>query len=150
GIELRAPFSVAELARVHGGEPDAGLASRVVRRLVSPDRATDDDDLVVVTSPRATASASRAPGVLLCQTDVAERCPVGRGWWPGHGWFVVARLLGAREPAAPGGVDPRAWVEPGAQVDETATVRGGAVVLAGARIGAHAVVGEGAIVYGGS
>jgi UDP-3-O-[3-hydroxymyristoyl] glucosamine N-acyltransferase len=150
GVLLATPVTVAELAREHGGELDAGLGARTVRRLVSPEHADSVDDLVVVTSPRWTARASVASGVLLCQKDVAARCPPGSRWVHTHATYVIARLLGALEPPFSPGVDSRAYVEQGAEVDPQASVRAFAVVCAGARVGARTVIGEGAVVYGGS
>jgi UDP-3-O-[3-hydroxymyristoyl] glucosamine N-acyltransferase len=150
GVLLPAPVGVAELAHAHGGELDPGISSRTVRRLVSPDRAEAEDDLVVVTSPRWTARAGVAPGVLLCHAEVAARIAPGKRWVHAHAMYVVARLLGALERAPSGGVDPRAWVAPGADVDPTATVRAGAIIQSGARVGPRSIVGEGAVLYGGS
>ena len=147
GVGLAAPIEVAELVREHGGAADERVKGRVVRRLVAAEHASREDDLAVVTSVRWAAAASSSPAALLCQADVAARCPEGRRWVHPHAMYVVARLM--TEPAPPAGVDARAWVDPGAVVDPSATVGARAVVLAGARVGAGSVVGEGAVLYGG-
>lgn len=149
GVELPAPCSIAELARANGGAVDDGVASRVVRRVVSPEHAAHDDDLVLVTSARRTRDASARPGVLLCQASVAERCPAGRRWVHGHALYVVARLLAPLvEREAKPGVARSAVVDPRAVVDPTVTLCAGAVVLAGAVIGKGSVIGENAVVHG--
>jgi UDP-3-O-[3-hydroxymyristoyl] glucosamine N-acyltransferase len=149
GVRLSAPLSMAELARQYGGTLDDGVEDRVVRRLVSAEYAARDDELAVVTTARWTGPAAATAALLLCQKDVAARCPRGRRWVHSHAMYVVARLMAVADDTAPG-VDPRAWVDPAASVDATATVRGGAVILAGARVGPGSIIGEGAIVYGGA
>jgi UDP-3-O-[3-hydroxymyristoyl] glucosamine N-acyltransferase len=147
GVALAAPIELRELASEHGGTLDDGLSRRVVRRLVPADHAHREDDLAVVTSPRFTAIASASPAVLLCQTDIASRCPAGRRWVHAHAMYVVAKLMGSDVAAS--GVHPEARVDPRAVVDPSATVGARAAILAGARIGPQSVVGDGAIVHGG-
>ena len=153
GIELR-PRTVAELATEHGGTLEAD-PSRVVRRIVSPENARHEDDLVVVTSIRGAIESAEARGVLLCQRDIAGRSRVEGRWVHDHAMWVVARLLHevARDAASPNevpNIDPAAWIDPRAVVHSTAIVRRGAVVLATAQIGEHSEIGEGAVVYGGT
>ncbi|HEX3594096.1 MAG TPA: UDP-3-O-(3-hydroxymyristoyl)glucosamine N-acyltransferase [Polyangiaceae bacterium] len=147
GVALAAPIGMAELVREHGGVSDEGVGSRFVRRLVPAEHATRADDLAVVTSVRWAAAAAASPAVILCQSDVASRCPRGRRWVHAHAMYVVAHLM--TPDATAGGIDPRARVEEGAVIDPSATIGPGAAVLSGARVGAHSVVGDGAILYGG-
>jgi UDP-3-O-[3-hydroxymyristoyl] glucosamine N-acyltransferase len=149
GVRLSAPLSMAELARRYGGTLDDGLEDHVVRRLVSAEYAATDDELALVTTSRWTGPASASAALLLCQVEVAGRCPRGRRWVHSHAMYVAARLMAVAD-EAPAGVDPRAWVDPAASVDEAATVRGGAAILAGARVGPGSVIGEGAVIYGGA
>src|SRR5260221_7910996 len=142
GVELPSLATLGDLAREQGGALDEGIEGRVVARLVSPEHAVREDDLVVVTSSRWTRAASGAPGVLLCQEDIAGRCPTGRRWVHPHAMFVVARLLAAIQERPPRGVDPLACVDPSAAVHPTASVRARAVILAGASVGPHTVVRE--------
>ena len=147
GIALAAPVTLGELCRAHGGVLDEDLATQVVRRLVTAEQASRDDELAVVTQPRWTKAASASPAVLLCQASVASRCPPGRRWVHQHAMYVVAQLM-PPDPTTRG-ISPRAWVDPDSSVDPTATVAAGAAVLAGACIGASSVIGDGAVVYGG-
>jgi UDP-3-O-[3-hydroxymyristoyl] glucosamine N-acyltransferase len=148
GIRLDGPRRIADLAFEFGGTLDAGVEDASVSRIVSPERAEYDDDLVVVTSALGAARALSGPGVVLCQTNVAGRVATGRRWVHAHSMWVVSRLLEPLvEREAPHGVDRTAWVHPAAFVDGTAVIRPGAVVLAGARIGPMTVIGEGAVVY---
>ena len=140
---------MAELAQEYGGTLDDGLAERVVRRLVSAEYARDSDELALVTTPRWAAPVAATAAVLLCQTELAGRCPRGRRWVHSHAMYVGARLMTVADDSPPC-VDPRAWIDPAASVDATATVRGGAAVLAGARVGPGSVIGEGAVIYGGA
>jgi UDP-3-O-[3-hydroxymyristoyl] glucosamine N-acyltransferase len=148
GVRLDAPWSVAELAAAHGGTLDDGLADAVVSRIVSPEIAEYGDDLVVVTSALGASRALTRPGILLCQSDLSGRVPVGRRWVHGHATWVVARLLAPIvEREAPHGVDRSAWIHPAARIAASAVVRPGAIVLADARIGEGTVIGEGAVIY---
>jgi UDP-3-O-[3-hydroxymyristoyl] glucosamine N-acyltransferase len=149
GVELPVACSVEELALAHGGEVDEGVSNRIVRRVVSPEHAARDDDLVLVTSARRTAEASTRPGVLLCHASIAARCPVGHRWVHEHALYVVARLLSPiAEREAPSAVARSAIVHPGAVVHESAIVGAGAVVQSGAIVGKGTVIGENAVVHG--
>jgi UDP-3-O-[3-hydroxymyristoyl] glucosamine N-acyltransferase len=148
GIRLDGPRRVADLAHEFGGALDAGLTEATVSRIVSPERAAHDDDLVVVTSALGAACALTRPGIVLCQGNVEGRVTAGRRWVHSHAMWVVARLLEPFvEREAPQGIDRAAWVHPAAFVDGSAVVRPGAVVLAGARIGPSTVIGEGAVIH---
>ena len=143
------PRSLGELVRDHGGEATESDRARVMRRLVSPENAARDDDLVVVTSIRGARAAVDARGVILCQREIAARCERAH-WVHAHAMYVVAKLMAQpwRASRAPTASTPLRWVDPRAVVHPSATVRRGAVVLAGARVGPHSVVGEGAVIYG--
>ncbi len=149
GVALRVARTLRELQREFGGDLDDGVAPRTVDRVVSPEHAASDADLVVVTAARLTSLASSVPGVLLCQQDLAPRVPGGRRWVHAHAPWVVARLLAevSTDVVAPG-IEPTASVNAEAHVHPTASVRQGAVVLGGATIGRETLVGEGAVVYG--
>jgi UDP-3-O-[3-hydroxymyristoyl] glucosamine N-acyltransferase len=147
GVRLDAPRRVAELSLEHGGTLDEGLADAVVSRIVPPEYAKYDDDLVVATSALGAARATAGPGVVLSQSSVSERVAVGRRWVHTHVTWVLAHLLAPMaEREAPQGVDRSAWIHPAAFVDGTAVVRPGAIILADARIGPHTVIGEGAVI----
>jgi UDP-3-O-[3-hydroxymyristoyl] glucosamine N-acyltransferase len=149
GVELPVECVVGDLALTHGGSLDEGVSNRVVRRVVSPEHAAREDDLVLVTSARRTAEASAGPGVLLCDSSVAARCPEGRRWVHGHALYVVARLLApVAERDAPSGVARSAIVDPGASVHESVVIGAGAVVRSGAVVGKGTVIGENAVVHG--
>jgi len=147
GVRLDAPRRVAELVLEHGGVIDDGLGAVVVSRIVSPECAKYDDDLVVVTSALGAARAAATPGVVLCQENLSGRVAVGRRWVHSHATWVLARLLTPlAEREAPHGVDRSSWIHPAAFVDGTAIVRPGAIVLADVRIGPSTIIGEGAVI----
>src|SRR5215471_9978680 len=98
---------MAELARQYGGILDDGLADLVVHRLVSAEYARDPDELALVAMPRWAAPAAATSALLLCQTELAGRCPRGRRWVHSHAMYVAARLMTVDE-GAPPGIDPRA------------------------------------------
>jgi UDP-3-O-[3-hydroxymyristoyl] glucosamine N-acyltransferase len=149
GVRLEATRSLSELASEFGGVLDPGLESATVRRVVSPEHAEHHDDLVVATSARGATRAAWGAGVLLCQRDVASRCPEGKRWVHPHAMWVVARLFeGVAAAESRPGVHASAYVDPAAVVDPTASIRAGALVLGDARIGADTVVHEGAVIYG--
>jgi len=148
GVALASPRSVRELLRQWGGALDEGIEDARVRRVVSPEHAGRDDDLVVVTSLRWTRQATESRGVILCSSEVADRCPRGRRWIHDQPMWVVAQLLSDIPSEPPEGISGSAWVDPRASVHPTAAVRRGAVIRAGAHIGAHADIGEGAVIFG--
>jgi UDP-3-O-[3-hydroxymyristoyl] glucosamine N-acyltransferase len=148
GIPLPAPVRVGDLSRDHGGTLDGGVDGRIVRRVVSIEHARAVDELAVMTVGRFAKECASTAAVVLCQENVASRCPAGKRWVHAHAMYVVARLLSTDDSEA-GRVHPEAHVDPEASVAPTALVHRGAVVRAGACVGPHSVIGEGAVVYGG-
>lgn len=141
--------TVGALAREVGGVLDAGVDEASVSRVVTPENAERDGDLVLVLSPKRVDVACRAPGALLVLHEIAERIPRGRRWVHRQPLWVVASLLSPLlESEGSRGVSPAAAIEPGAVLHPTAVVGSGAVVLAGARVGEESVIGENAVVYG--
>lgn len=151
GVLLPSCVTAADLAAEHGGEIDPGCEGRLVRRVVSPEDATADDDLVVVASARKLAALAAKPGLVLVDQSVVHRVPAGRRWVHPHAMWVVARLLSPLLPRDERtGPAPGARVDPGADVHPTAVIRPGAVVLRGAVVGEGSTIGENAVVYGGA
>lgn len=149
GIALREPRRVSDLGLEFGGDVDSGCRDAIVRRIVAPERAGRDDDLVLVTSARRLPALKSGAPVTLVAADLAARVPEGRRWVHRHATWVVARLLEGMGKEDVVGIDRSARVEAGAIVHPTAVVRAGAVVKSGAVVGEHAVVGENSVIYGG-
>jgi UDP-3-O-[3-hydroxymyristoyl] glucosamine N-acyltransferase len=149
GVPLPSRRSALELSAEYGGSLDEGCDAWSVRRVVMPEDAVLDDDLVLVTSSRRLELATSRPGLLLVSREIEGRVPRGRRWVHDSALWVVARLLApvlAEE--APVNAPEKAHVDPGASVHASAVVRPGAVILRGASIGAGTVISENAVVYG--
>ncbi|HEX4473542.1 MAG TPA: UDP-3-O-(3-hydroxymyristoyl)glucosamine N-acyltransferase [Polyangiaceae bacterium] len=137
--------------RLYGGEIGPSAQARRISRLVTPENAARERDLVVVTSSKRLDVALASPAVILASLDLRDRIEPQRSWLHAHPKWVVACILGAlAEPGAPRGVSPDALVEPGAVVDPTASIGAFAVVLSGAIVGRECTIEPRAIVYGGS
>ena len=138
GVPLAAAETIAALAARVGGEPDSEVLDRVVERVLSPERASEPRELVLVIARRHLAAAQAAAGVLLCSPELADALPLGRRWIHRHALWVLSRIL--PQPAAEC---------PATDVLAGVVVGTGAVIFEGARIGSGTVLGPGAVVYGG-
>ena len=147
GVALPRVQSVAELAARLGGSVDAAVRERRVAHLAVPAEASNDGDLVVLTSRRHVPAALAAAGVILCAEELASRVPEGRRWIHSHAMWVVTQLLGEL-PAGDCQPVRDVQVHSGAEVASSVVLGAGAVVMKGARIGAQCVIGENAVVYG--
>lgn len=148
GVPLPSRRSAIELAKEYGGKLDDGCAGSFVRRVVAPEDAALDDDLVLVMSPKRLELAASRPGLMLVASELDGRVPPGRRWVHANALWVVARLLApifAED--APRSVPERAHVDPEANLHPSVVVRPGAVVLRGASVGEGSVIGENAVVY---
>jgi UDP-3-O-[3-hydroxymyristoyl] glucosamine N-acyltransferase len=149
GIALPEPERVADLVERLGGDVDPGAAGTCIERIVTPGQASAAEELVVLSSARQSAAAARAPGVVLCRSDLAARVPAGRRWLhPQPMWVVAALLSSLSGPDAISGRHETARVEPGAELAPDVELGAGAVVRAGARIGRGSRIGENAVIYG--
>lgn len=149
GVSLPVRRRAAELAAEYGGKLDDACGELVVSRIVAPEDAALEDDLVLVTSPKRVGSAMARPGLLLVVKELEGRVPAGRRWVHAHAMWLVARLLSpALAPEGPVSTPHAAEVDPEADLHPTVIVRPGSVILRGASVGPGSLVGENAVVYG--
>lgn len=152
-------ITVAEVARIAGGEVVRGDGARLLRGVKPLDEA-GPGELSFVDGARyqARLRGSRAGAVLVGGGDLAalpEGTAAVRVDDPRTALVRVLEVLHPAAEEAPG-VHPSAVVEPGAEiapsavVDPFAVVRAGARIGAGARVGAHTVVGRGCSVGDGT
>lgn len=151
GIELPRAARVAELVERFGGHADRGALDRSVVRLVSPDHAERDDDLVVVTRAEYASAASRTSGVILCAEALASRLPEGRRFAHPHAEWVLAELCDSAR-VVPEDCSPEHRIGKGAVIQQGAILGPGcvigenAVILRGAVLGARVKVGPLAVI----
>lgn len=151
GIALPEPERISSLVERFGGAADDALSERAVTRVVAPEDAATENDLVVVVSPRFVSRALDASGVLLTNPELAGRLPSGRRWVHPHAdWALAAVLeLAAPTPESTPSRASTAVVEPGAVVAEDVTLGAFSFVASGARVGRGSVIGQSAVVLGG-
>jgi UDP-3-O-[3-hydroxymyristoyl] glucosamine N-acyltransferase len=148
GVPLPSRRSALELAEEYGGKLDDGCDELFVRRVVAPEDAALDDDLVLVTSPKRLELATSRPGLMLVASELEGRVPRGRRWVHANALWVVARMLApVVAEDAPESVPERAHIDCEARLHPSVVVRPGAVVLRGASVGEGSIVGENAVVY---
>lgn len=148
GARLAEAIGVGDLGVRFGGAIDLGLGPRSVQRIVPPDLADHDGDLVLVARADLVDVARERPGVWLCTPQVAGRLPAGRRWTHEHATWVVAELLSsvardAHEELA--GVS--CVVSPLARVAATARIGHGAVIHPHVVIGDDCRIGEHVVVH---
>ena len=149
GVPLPSRRSALEISAEYGGRLDDGCDAWFVERIVMPEDAALDDDLVLVTSVKRIELATSRPGLLLVSSELERRVPRRRRWVHDNALWVVARLLApilAEDATA--SAPERAHVDPEVSLHSSAVVRPGAVILRGASIGEGSVIGENAVVYG--
>lgn len=146
-IRLPSPRPLGELIERLGGEPDDGLAPRMIAAVAPPWAEHDEAALLPVLRPRHIAAAHASRGVLLVEASLAGRVERGRRWvhrWPS---WALAMLLGPDE--LPPDERHLALVEPGASVAPGARVGARAIVRAGAVVADGVVIEPGAQILGG-
>ena len=149
GIELGRAERLTDLCARLGGTLDAPVRERSIQRVVLPQAAARESDLVLVSAPSFAVKAHACPGVVLCQKDLAPRLPAGNRWLHAHAEWALAELLdGVDQVSPPNDLRALAHVEAGAEVASSAVLGPGAVVLSGARVGAGASIGPNAVIYG--
>jgi len=149
GAPLAEPATLGALAGEFGGTVDAEVAPRTVRRVVSPEDARSDDDLVLVIRRLPTRDLRTTPGAFLCDAGLSARVPGGRRWSHAHALWVVTRLVRTATESVPR-IHPTAVVDESASIDPTARVGAGAVIRGGVSVGPHCVIGEGAVLHPGT
>jgi UDP-3-O-[3-hydroxymyristoyl] glucosamine N-acyltransferase len=147
-------FMLRQVADVIGGKLSGG-GDVEVRRVRSVEGAAEGDLAVVFDRRHAAALGDFSGSALVLTEDPAVEapgnCPTIRVGNPREAFVALLRLFHPETPA-PGGIDPRSFVDPGARIDPTAWVGAGAVVESDAEIGPRAailsnsVVGRGATV----
>ncbi|MFO0661740.1 MAG: UDP-3-O-(3-hydroxymyristoyl)glucosamine N-acyltransferase [Polyangiaceae bacterium] len=140
-----------ELARSWGGvldDPTDGLSIEgvLVDRVVPPEHASRERDLVPVLRARAVDAAQRCAGWLLCEEAIAARIPSGRRWVHPNATLAMARVLTLANLIAAADERERAVIDPTARLHPSVKVGAFAVIRADVEIGADSVIAAHAVI----
>jgi len=147
GVALAAPMTLAELARLHGGEVDEAAQASPIRRIVPID-AAEEGDLAPLFAYEHVGAAKTTRAFVLVDASLAKELPEGRRWVHAHASFALAGLLEGVGVLPTRPLGQPAFVGEAARVDATARVGPGAVIFDGAVIGPECVIEPNAVVYG--